>query len=54
MKKTANTLRGTNEEFMGTGQGMSGKDFNLNTSNGATLKGKLHNLDVIRFNFRKQ
>ncbi len=42
MKKT---VRGNESEFMGTGMGMSGKDFNLNTSNGATLKGKLHNLE---------
>jgi hypothetical protein len=45
MKKTGLTNR--DNEFIGTAMGMSGKDFNLNTSNGATLKGKLHNLEVI-------
>lgn len=48
MKKVTST-RGNEGDFMGTNlgsMGQSGRDFGINSSNGASLKGKLQTLEV--------
>jgi hypothetical protein len=57
MKKTGLSVKNNNDgDYMGTNfgtMGQSGKEFGVNSSNSASLKGKLQTLEVNFKNFKK-